>query len=128
MISGYLVDGTNNLSASTNKVTVAEIKAGLVPTVGTSDKNKYLHANETTGALEWADASDVEANVQIPAGATVQEIWNLKIGNNYYILPGLASNYIVGNTLVADDPNASISGNGLDVGTSGTIDNNTLEI
>lgn len=26
-----------------------------LPPVGTSDKNKFLHANESTGALEWAE-------------------------------------------------------------------------
>ena len=27
-----------------------------LPSVGTSDKNKYLHTNGSTGAVEWADA------------------------------------------------------------------------
>lgn len=32
------------------------INALKLPTVGTSDKGKYLHTNESTGALEWAEA------------------------------------------------------------------------
>jgi hypothetical protein len=31
--------------------------AGSVPAVATENKGKYLHANESTGALEWAEAS-----------------------------------------------------------------------
>ncbi len=35
------------------------LEAGAVPEVATADKGKYLHANEDTGALEWAEAGDV---------------------------------------------------------------------
>jgi len=34
------------------------LEAGAVPEVATADKGKFLHANEDTGALEWAEAGD----------------------------------------------------------------------
>lgn len=33
------------------------LEAGAVPEVASTDKGKYLHTNESTGALEWAEAS-----------------------------------------------------------------------
>ena len=33
------------------------INALKLPSVGTSDKDKFLHTNASTGALEWAEGS-----------------------------------------------------------------------
>lgn len=40
-----------------------------LPTVGASDKDKYLHTNDSTGAVEWADAPDgLPAVTDVDAG------------------------------------------------------------
>lgn len=40
-----------------------------LPTVGSSDKDKYLHTNGSTGAVEWADAPDgLPAVTDVDAG------------------------------------------------------------
>ena len=40
-----------------------------LPTVGASDKDKYLHTNDSTGAVEWTDAPDgLPAVTDVDAG------------------------------------------------------------
>ena len=41
------------------------LESASVPEVASADKGKYLHANETTGALEWAGASGGDSGVLI---------------------------------------------------------------
>lgn len=42
---------------SWEKIDANGTPAGSVPAVATEDKGKFLHANESTGDLEWAEAS-----------------------------------------------------------------------
>lgn len=119
-----LVSGTNIKTINNTSILGSgDLTINEVPTVETTDKNKYLHTNATTGALEWAIAQDesIEANVTIPAGATVVELQNIKIGNTYYIMPG-QTRYIVGDTLVDNSSTSSISNNTL---TDNSVDINT---
>ena len=52
-----------------------------LPSVGTSDKNKFLHTNESTGALEWAEGGSgggvlVVTDTNGTLDNTWQEIYN----------------------------------------------------
>ena len=51
--------------------------SGGVPAVEDADKGKYLHANESTGAVEWADAPD-----ELPAVSAVDEGKVLTVNNS----------------------------------------------
>ena len=48
-----------------------------LPTVGSSDKDKYLHTNDSTGAVEWADAPN-----ELPAVTDVDEGKVLTVNNS----------------------------------------------
>ena len=54
------------------------LAAGLLPTVGATDKGKTLQTNETTGAPEWAEASG--------GGMRVYEVSNGAIEPNLAIM------------------------------------------
>lgn len=48
-----------------------------LPAVGANDKNKYLHTNESTGALEWAEGgSGGGALIVTRTADTLDKTWN----------------------------------------------------
>lgn len=48
-----------------------------LPSVGTSDKNKFLHTNESTGALEWAEGGSGGGVlvVNVDENGTLDKTW-----------------------------------------------------
>lgn len=74
--------------------------ASDLPDIGSSDKNKFLHTNDSTGAVEWADAPD-----GLPAVTDVDEGKVLTVNNSG---EWVAANPSGGGVLVVTDTDGTL--------------------
>lgn len=67
---------------------VAEDVPTELPSVASADKGKYLHANESTGNLEWATAGGGGGVINVSvtdAVATLDKTWKQIYDGEYYV-------------------------------------------
>ena len=92
-----------------------------LPSVGTSDKNKFLHTNESTGALEWAEGGSgggvlvvnvtIDENMLATADKTCKEIIDACLaGGAIFVIRQDENHLYIGNVLeINEDSTIGIS-------------------